>query len=186
MLVYAICLVVGLLFTVFSAVFGHFFGGHDGDASGVGTGGHAEAGYDHSGIPGISFFSPTVLAAFVTAFGGLGIVFTSMEATQSPWVSAPLAGLGAGGIATLVMWLFNSVLQKVQGSSESHVNRLAGCEASVISPIPANGTGEIAYVQGGSRYNAPARTEDGTAISGGQTVTITRVVGTQFFVAVKH
>ena len=66
MIIYAICLVVGLVFTLGSAIAGHFFGGHDHD---IGTGGHAEAGFDHSGMPGISFFSPTVLASFVTAFG---------------------------------------------------------------------------------------------------------------------
>ena len=54
-LLYAICLAVGLLFTIISAVAGHFFGGTDGHAD-VGTGGHAEAGFDHSGMPGISFF----------------------------------------------------------------------------------------------------------------------------------
>ena len=70
MLIYAICLVVGLLFTIISAVAGHLFGGdHGGD---VGTGGHAEAGFDHSGVPGISFFSPTVMCSFVTAFGAFG------------------------------------------------------------------------------------------------------------------
>jgi hypothetical protein len=54
--------------------------------------------------------------------------------------------------------------------------------ASIITPIPENGVGEIAYVQGGTRYTAPARAEDAKPIGNGQTVTISRVVGTQFFV----
>ena len=55
--------------------------------------------------------------------------------------------------------------------------------ATVITPIPAGGVGEIAYVQAGSRYSAPARAEDSTAFSSGATVKITRVIGTQFYVA---
>ena len=52
----------------------------------------------------------------------------------------------------------------------------------LITPIPADGVGEIAYVQAGSRYTAPARTEGGAAVTNGQTVKIVRIVGTQFYV----
>ena len=57
-----------------------------------------------------------------------------------------------------------------------------GTEASVVSPIPENGVGEIAYVVGGTRYTAPARTENGVPVGNGKLVRITRVVGTQFYV----
>ena len=70
MIIYAICLVFGLMFTLISAFIGHLFGGHDA----VGTGGHAESGFSGDGVPGISFFSPTVLSCFITAFGGFGSV----------------------------------------------------------------------------------------------------------------
>jgi hypothetical protein len=62
------------------------------------------------------------------------------------------------------------------------VARLAGSEANVITPIPENGVGEIAYVVGGTRYSAPARTENGAAVANGKTVKIIRIVGTQFYV----
>jgi hypothetical protein len=54
--------------------------------------------------------------------------------------------------------------------------------ATVITPIPQSGMGEIAYVQSGTRYTAPARTETGAAVPSGGTVKINRVVGTQFYV----
>jgi membrane protein implicated in regulation of membrane protease activity len=180
MLIYYVCLVVGLLFTLISAIAGHFFGGHDGGD--VGTGGHAEAGFDHSGMPGMSFFSPTVLASFVTAFGAFGIIFSKIPATSSVWVSAPCAGVSGGVIALLVFWLFNWMFEKTQSSSESQVSTLIGMTGSIITPIPENGVGEIAYVQGGSRYTAPARTESGEAIAGGRAVRISRIVGSQFYV----
>jgi hypothetical protein len=58
-----------------------------------------------------------------------------------------------------------------------------GHTATVITPIPAAGVGEIAYVQGGSRYTAPAREQNGISVSNGQTVRITRIAESQFFVA---
>ena len=70
-MIYGICLVVGLTFTIISVLAGHFFGGHGDHVAG--SGGHAEAGADASDMPGISVFSPTVMAAFVTAFGGFGL-----------------------------------------------------------------------------------------------------------------
>jgi len=66
------------------------------------------------------------------------------------------------------------------------VAQLIGTEASVITPIPENGVGEIAYVVRGTRYTAPARVESGTAIASGQSVKIKRVVGTQFYVEISH
>lgn len=181
MTLYLICLVVGLLFTIVSAVMGHFFGGgHDG--TDVGTGGHAEAGFDDAGLPGISFFSPTVLATFITAFGAFGVVFSQIEATRSVWVSAPASLVGGGVVAVLVFWLFTTLFRKTQSSSESRVSTLVGLVATVISPIPGEGVGEIAYVQGGTRYTAPARSEGGLAIAAGKPVKITRIIGTQFYV----
>ncbi len=178
--IYAICLGVGLLFTLISAVTGHLFGGH-GDSD-VGTGGHAAAGFEHTGMPGLSVFSPTTIAAFITAFGGFGMVFTTFEATRRPFISAPLSVVSGLLIAAAVFWLFNSIFQHTQSSSESHVLSLVGQTANVITPIPENGVGEIAYVDQGSRYSSPARAENGKAVPGGATVRITRIVGTQFYV----
>lgn len=180
-MIYAVCFGVGLLFTLISAVAGHLFGGHDAHGD-LGTGGHAEAGYDHTGMPGMSAFSPTSIAAFITAFGGFGLILSRLQATKSPWISAPLAMLGGLLIAAGVVSLFTVVFDKTQSSSESRIGSLTGTTATTVSPIPENGVGEIAYVQGGIRYTAPARTETGAPISGGQTVKIKRVVGTQFYV----
>jgi membrane protein implicated in regulation of membrane protease activity len=180
MMIYAACLALGLCFTVFSAVAGHFFGGHDG--AGVGTGGHAEAGFDHSGVPGVSFFSPTVLACFVTAFGACGLILTNIEATKSVWINAPISAIAGLGMALLAFLAFNYMFRHTESSSESRVGSLTGQTASVLTPIPANGVGEIAYIQSGSRYTAPARTEAGVAVPAGKPVRITRIVGTEYYV----
>src|SRR5256885_16999662 len=121
MIIYTACLALGLLSTIISAFTSHFFGGHDGHMD-VGTGGHAEAGYDHSGVPGISFFSPTVLSCFVTAFGACGLILTRIDATRSVWISAPISAV-AGLIMALVSFLlFNATFKKNQSSSQSPVS----------------------------------------------------------------
>ena len=179
-IIYLVCLVVGLLFPIVSAIVGHFFDGHEG--ADIGTGGHAEAGFDDSGVPGVSFFSPTVLASFVTAFGAGGLILTSIESTKSVWISAPVSAVIGAVIAGATFMFFNAMFSKTQSSSESHVASLVGQTASIITPIPKDGIGEIAYVQGGSRYSAPARSEGGVPISADKPVKITRIVGTQFYV----
>jgi membrane protein implicated in regulation of membrane protease activity len=187
---YVICLVVGLVFTLLCAIFGHFFGGHDadvGDVGGadgsVGTGGHAEAGFADSGVPALSFFSPTVLATFVTAFGAIGTILSSIDSVRGKHlIIATIAASGGMAIAWVALMVFNTAFRKMQGSSESRVSRLIGQEANVITAIPAGGVGEIAYIQSGTRYNAPARTENGQPVAAGQLVRIKRVVGTQFYV----
>jgi membrane protein implicated in regulation of membrane protease activity len=179
MTIYLVCLVLGVVFALFSLVFAHFLGGHDGS---VGAGGHADSGFNADGVPGIGFFSPTILASFITAFGAFGLVFTEIPVTSSVWVSAPLSFVGGLLVALVVLWLFNFMFRKTESSSEGNVAKLVGQSAAVVSPIPENGVGEISYIQSGSRYSAPARNEKPGAIANGKTVKITRIVGSQFFV----
>lgn len=178
---YLICLGVGLVFTLLSAIFGHVFGGgHEGHVDG--SGGHAEAGADSSDMPGVSALSPTVIASFVTAFGGMGVILSEIKATQNPLISAPASLVGGLIIASCVLGLMRQLFQRTQSSSESKVASVIGLTATIITPIPENGVGEIAYVQAGTRYTAPARSDSAAAIASGRLVKIIRVVGSQFYV----
>src|SRR5436309_9676392 len=132
MIIYTACLALGLLFAIISSFAGHLFGGHDGGD--VGTGGHAEGGYDHSGVPGISFFSPTVLSCFVTAFGACGIILSKIGSPV--WVSAPISAVAGVVMAAVAFFLFNWMFQQTQSSSESRVSSLVGATASILTPIP--------------------------------------------------
>jgi hypothetical protein len=105
--VYLGCFLFGLLFTIVSVFFGHHFGGGSDAHFDLGTGGHAEAGYEHSGMPGISPFSPTTICAFITAFGGFGLIFSRISATKSVWVSTPLSLFGGLLISAAVLALFS-------------------------------------------------------------------------------
>jgi membrane protein implicated in regulation of membrane protease activity len=90
--------------------------------------------------------------------------------------------IGGFAIAGSVLWLLRQLFRRTQSSSESKVASLVGQTATIITPIPENGVGEIAYVQAGTRYTAPAREERGATVANGRPVKITRVVAGQFFV----
>jgi hypothetical protein len=181
-LVYLICFGVGLLFTIGTALFGHIFGGDGHDAHVDGSGGHAEAGVDASDMPGVSALSPTVIASFITAFGGIGMILHQFPATRPPFISGPLSLVGGFVIAAAVLGLLRQLFKRTQSSSESKVGTLVGLAATIITPIPENGVGEIAYIQAGTRYTAPAREENGAPVASGKPVQITRVVASQFYV----
>ena len=179
--VYLICFGVGLLFAVLSAFFADVFGGHE--VPGHVADSHAEGGFASHEMPGFSPLSPTTIAAFITGFGGFGMIFNRWAPTSHPAVSATLATVAGFGVAVVVFVLFRKIFSATQSSSEGRVGALVGTQATIITPVPQDGVGEIAYVQGGSRYTAPARAEDGRALAGGATVKITRIVGTQFYVS---
>jgi hypothetical protein len=176
--VYLFCLGLGTTFVLGCAIFGHLFGGGD---HGLGGGHGHDGGGDHGGA-GVSVFSPTIIASFITAFGGLGIIFSQFDATKPPYISAPLSAGGATLLAGILVFVMRQIFAHAEGSSESKISTIAGMAATVVSSIPENGVGEIAYVQAGTRYTAPAREEKGLPVSSGHAVTITRVVAGQFFV----
>jgi membrane protein implicated in regulation of membrane protease activity len=174
-LIYLICFGVGLVFAIVSAFLADVFGGHDG---------HIEL-HTHIGghdLPGLSPLSPTTLATFVTAFGGFGLIFSRIPLTSSPWLSLPLSALAGVLIAACVFLVFNKIFRATQSSSEGRVAELFGQSAEVITPIRAGGIGQIAYVQGGTRYTASARTDEPCDIATGEKVRIVRVAGSQFYV----
>jgi membrane protein implicated in regulation of membrane protease activity len=181
--IYLGCLGFGLLFTILSAVLGHLFGGVDHHVD-VGTHGHVDAGFDNTGMPGVSIFSPVVICSFITAFGAFGLVFSRIEQTRTVWLSAPLAAACGLVVAGGAFAMFNAIFERTQASSETRIASLVGKTATVITPIPANGVGEIAYVTGGTRCTAPAREQSGLPVANGQTVKVTRIAESQFFVSI--
>jgi membrane protein implicated in regulation of membrane protease activity len=134
-------------------------------------------------MPGFSPLSPTTLASFVTAFGGFGLIFSKFPATANPWIHVPLSIFAGLVVAAGVFVIFNRIFRATQSSSEGRVAELMGQSATVITPIAPGGVGEIAYVQNGTRYTAPARSQDETRLPAGASVWIVRVEGAHFYVS---
>lgn len=194
--VFALCFWVGLIFALISGLMsGVFHGIHAGDAHIGGDVGHGDAGghADHGGhagdvggghaMPDFPAFSPVTISAFVTVFGGAGMIFTRIEATREPYFAVPLALASAFGGAYVLYLIFSKLFSATQSSSEVVQQSLIGQSATVITAIPAQGMGEIAYVGGGGRQNAQARSADGTVIVAGSEVFITKIVGGSFSVS---
>ena len=193
---YWICLTAGLFYAVISFLIGGITGamGHVGDLSGGhgdfshtygvdGHAGHGEASGSHVEGGDIIFgpFSPLVIAFYLTCFGATGILL-QRSGNLSFGITLPIAAFSGFMLAWLLILFFNRVLGRMQSSSEVRRATLVGQDAEVTVPISATGIGEIAFVAMGSRYTAPARSDDQTAIPRFSSVRIARIVGDIYFV----
>lgn len=100
-------------------------------------------------------FSTPVIGSFLGAFGFGGAWL--LGATDAGIGVASLAGLGAGlalGGAALV---FTRSLMRMPTDEPVRMSALVGKTASVVSPIPVNGFGEISLVHQGQRMKLNAR-----------------------------
>jgi membrane protein implicated in regulation of membrane protease activity len=174
-----LCLIAGLIYAVISLIMsGGFSAGTEADVGA--DGGDIDAG-DVSGEITFSPVSPTVIATFITAFGGGGIVATE----GLKWGALPAVALACGSgfaIAGLVYGVLSTVYKRTQGSSEAHAEDAIGVTAQVLTPISNDTVGEIAYVCRGSRLTGPARPIDNQAIGKNTLVEIIRVVGSTLYV----
>jgi membrane-bound ClpP family serine protease len=163
--IYFLCFILGLGYAIVVGLAGHLFGGDVGDA-------HMDVGTD---LP-ITPLSPTVIATFLAGFGGGGLLANSyLQLSLGKGILvAVLTGLTLSGGTFLVLDL---LFKSTQAGSEYSLNDMVGRVVQIITPIPENGTGEVAVVAKGTRICTPARSVDGKAIRRDTAVTIVRVVG---------
>lgn len=175
---YLVLLILGLIYAIFLLVSGQIGGDMDVDTDvdvdvHFDVDGGADIGDGHHGISPIS---PLTIATFISAFGASGLVATGLfSATERG--SIVWAALGGVIISALVYIGFTYLFIKPQGSSEVKVAELRGTIAEVITPIPADGMGEIALVAQGGRVTYSARSKDGAPIPRGTPVRVIRVTG---------
>ncbi len=174
---YLVCFLVGLLLTVLSLVLGdlhlhlhlpfhvHFGDVHIGGPHGAAGGPHAA-----SGLPALNLGT---LTAFLAWFGGTGYLLTKHSSLMG--MSALLLAMLGGLVgASIIFFLISKVLLKYEADVEYESSDLVGMLGRITSGIQENGTGEIVYVQGGTRHSCGARSEDGAAIMKGTEVIVTR------------
>jgi membrane protein implicated in regulation of membrane protease activity len=135
------------------------------------NGSHAHAGSAQSAgdISPINF--PTIMA-FLAWFGGAGYLLTSVYGFWyvTALGLATIAGLIGGSI---VFWFFVKVMMANDKPMDPTEFRVVGAVGTLTLGIREGGTGELVYVQGGSRKTVAARTEDGSAIPKGTEVAVT-------------
>jgi hypothetical protein len=198
---FMVCFLVGFVLSLTSLLFGMdhgHFGGHGGGhggGSGIGSQGHGgpvghghgAAGHGHGGSAahshgsdssgdgegGVNFFSYNGVVMFLTWFGGVGYILNRQVHgfLLISFLGAIAAGLVGAGV---VFYFLNSFLLKGQTCMLESEYYLPGTLARVCSSFGSGQTGEIVYVQGGTRKTAGARGEDGTAHIQGEEVLIVR------------
>ena len=185
-LFYFACSVLGFLFALMGAMFGELAAGGDVDADVGGDG----FDFDHDidvgvgdvgEMPGAAIFNTITVSTFVGFFGLSGL-FAIWVLNMSPLPSLALSLPTAVLIAAAQFILYLKIFVHAQGSSEATMAETLGCEAEVITPIPADRVGEIAYVIKGTRYTAPAASADKEDIPKGARVQVVNIRGTTFVV----
>jgi membrane protein implicated in regulation of membrane protease activity len=166
---------------------GDFADGHGGDHGGIeyGVDGHGHGDIatsgDALGTFHFPFFSPLALATTLGALGAYGLIaqFGLRVSNQMSLVVAVPAAFATAYLVTYIGW---RLAASSIGSSQIRIMELRGASAEVITPIPANGIGEIAAVVSGQRYTGPAREASGRAVPRGAHVTVKNLVGTTLVV----
>lgn len=161
-------------------------GGHDVDGHGVETGAHDVGAHNvdvHDSSAGIhlSPVSPITIAMFITAFGGIGFILQQFPGSNLLF-SLPLALVSGFAIAGAAFYVLYKIFSITQADSNYSRESVLDLEAEVITAIPADGVGEIAYTAKGSRNSAPARSEERVAIPKHAIVRMTKVAGNIFYV----
>ena len=132
MLLYAAIGAFGLLFLLVMLFVGELFGGdHDVHVE-ADLSGHGDV--DHGSGP--SLLSARIMASFLTAFGGGGVIARYYD------LSHPVAsgvGLVSGVVMAGIVYQFAKVLYSQQASSEIRMTSLVGCTAEVTVGIPEGG-----------------------------------------------
>jgi hypothetical protein len=168
----SLSLVLGVLHVDLPRHFGHFTVGHHGPIGHPSHGGAHPAASAGAGHSPVSF--PMVMS-FLAWFGGAGFLLVR-SAPIGPvlaFFGATLSGLVGAGVVFLFVARVLSAHDHSMRASDYH---LPGVLGTLTLAIREGGTGEITYVQGGTRKSAAARAEDGAAIANGREVVVLRFV----------
>jgi hypothetical protein len=198
---YVVCLGVGFIYVLISLILGEI-ASHGGPSSPEHSGldvGQADAGVavdagadvgdvgadagshvsGHTvavGSQDLPWFSPIILASFLASFGGMGLVakiLLNLGDAGSLIFAMPIAL----GISIIIFLLVAKLLFGSAASSEAVLGDVIGSQAEVVTGIPENALGEIAYICKGFRYKSPARSYDGEPIEVGARVRMVRTDG---------
>lgn len=157
---FLVCFVFGFALSAIAFLSGsahlHFHGHHGG--TGRGAGGKLNFG---------------TLAAFVMWFGGTGSILLRMSGIGL--VFAVAISILGGLAGASVIWTFVArVLAPGDKPLDPADYRMEGSLGRVSSPVSANGTGEMIFVQQGRRQGVPIRSESGKPLAKGAEVVVTR------------
>lgn len=183
---FQICFYTGVLYTVISFLLGQLldfagFGG-DLDAGGdmdIDVDGGIDLDGDLSGVP-VSPLKPITIAAFVTVFGGLGMIL--LRSSYGPLLSAAVAAASALLVSYILYRFIIVPLHRAQNTSAVSQAALIGSLAYATLLMEEGKFGKIRYTVEGNTYSAPAKSVDGKMIVKGAPVVIIDIKKNTFYV----
>ncbi|MEZ7893119.1 MAG: hypothetical protein QMC67_15380 [Candidatus Wallbacteria bacterium] len=188
--VYTFCFVLGLGFSILSAIFSSFFDHHT-DIHGVhiehdsGHGGDTQMQIEanNDGFATIQPLSPLTMSVFATSFGGYGLLWQRFTAGTMPELGV-VSGIVFGVIiAAITFMVFIHIFRETQSSSLVHSNDIIGIEGELTVGISnENPIGQIVYTAKNRRNVSMARSFDGNPIEKNRKVTILKVDNNQVYV----
>jgi membrane protein implicated in regulation of membrane protease activity len=163
---YLICFLVGFSLSALSLLAGsvhlHFHHGV-----------HVHTGPAHGGGVNVPWFNFGTIAAFLAWFGGTGYL---LEHYYHVWfvIALAVALLSGTGAGTIVFLFLAKFLMGSEAPLDQADYDMVGVLGKLSIPIRAGGTGELVYSQEGTRRVTGARSDDGTPLSKGSEVMVTR------------
>lgn len=133
----------------------------------------------------ISPLKPSVIAAFLTVFGGIGSLLIKDE-KFSLMLIIIISFIIAFLIAYILYRLVIVPLSKAQNTSAVEKQSLIGLTAKVTVKIPQGKFGKITYYVNGNTYSAPAKAENGCEIEKYEAVEIILIQKNIFYVRKKN
>lgn len=134
---------------------------------------------DHLPHGVLGLFSPTSIAGFLIAFGGMGWFFERLGvASILMWSFAIVSGLAAAILLAKII----SLLKRFENTSAPEQEELVGRPAEVVNAIPASGFGSIRYTMNGNSYSGPAKSYDQVPLAQGTAVAIVELKEHVFYV----
>ena len=130
---------------------------------------HGDARFEATHISPLNF--PSAMA-FLAWFGAVGY----MTLHHYGWgvAMSVVSSLGGGIAGGWLVYLFLRKMVSYDSSLDPEDFRMEGALGTLEIGIRAGGTGELVYVQGGSRKTCAARSEDGSAMEKGAEVAVSR------------
>lgn len=174
--VYIGCLTFGVLYTVLSIV--------------LGSHGFEHGGIDHGGLQGQdaddmpSPLNPVVIAGAIAAFGAAGVVGKAGFG-MGELASAAFSAVCAAAAGTAVFFGIVKFFYRAKANTHFSEKNLINSEAEVLTPIPAQGVGEIVYNMNGMRNSLPAMSKHNEFLGRGETVIIQSIENHTAFVVQK-
>lgn len=163
LMLFAIIGGIGFVFLLISLIVGDVF-----EMVGVDLSAGVDSGMD------FGLLDSRVIAVFITAFGGFGVIGTQVGFGA---VGSSLIGLLGGVIFAVVVSLFGRFLVAQQASSTVTDKDLVGRTAQVSVAIKPGTIGQITAIVGDERVERIARAKDGTEIAAGSIVKVESIIG---------